>query len=216
MVVNNKRNHTDASVIVAEASKWSKAWGSQLLQAWVRIRVESRQLLSSARGSHAKTWSFLSDPIICEELCLYLWSNKWSMNPSKLQSFINNEMIPEQAKLYGQEVFERDIPEGLKKYIEIGLFPQIHHIVSKTKKLSLTMAQELMKKEGFEYTEHKKALYFDGHERPDVVDDRQIRFLPDMTAFMQDMICYVVGDVMTEFVQSSNFLDYPNGTFAKP
>ena len=78
------------------------------------------------------------------------------------------------------------------------------------------MAQELMKKEGFEYTEHKKALYFNGHERPDVVDDHQIWFLPDMTAFMQDMIHYVVGDVMTEFIQSSHFLDYSNGTFAKP
>ncbi|KAJ7927063.1 hypothetical protein B0H13DRAFT_1544875, partial [Mycena leptocephala] len=65
----------------------------------------------------------------------------------------------------------------LKKYIELELFPRIAFKVDRG--VSLRTARRLLRREGFVYTEHKKGLYYNGHERPDV-DHRQNRFLPAM------------------------------------
>ncbi|CAK5284579.1 unnamed protein product, partial [Mycena citricolor] len=48
------------------------------------------------------------------------------------------------------------------------------------KGISLTTARTWLHQEGFKYTNHKKGLYFDGHDRPDVVEYRQKQFLPKM------------------------------------
>lgn len=52
--------------------------------------------------------------------------------------------------------------------------------------------------------EYKKGLYFDGHERPDVVEDRQNRFLPAMAGHRYRIVEYVVGNVDVEVTK-----DYP-------
>ncbi|KIJ32776.1 hypothetical protein M422DRAFT_184091, partial [Sphaerobolus stellatus SS14] len=46
------------------------------------------------------------------------------------------------------------------------------------KGISLRTTQWWLHKEGFKYTAHKKALYFDGHEREDVIAYRQSVFIP--------------------------------------
>jgi len=43
-------------------------------------------------------------------------------------------------------------------------------------KISIECARRWLKKLGYELVEAKKALYFDGHERPDVVEYR-MKFL---------------------------------------
>ncbi|KAJ7805655.1 hypothetical protein B0H14DRAFT_3770830, partial [Mycena olivaceomarginata] len=55
--------------------------------------------------------------------------------------------------------------------------------------------RRLLQREGFVYTEHKKGLYYNGHERPDVVDDRQNRFLPAMAGHRYRLVEYKVDDV---------------------
>ena len=45
--------------------------------------------------------------------------------------------------------------------------------------------------------QHKKALYYDGHDRPDVVDYRQNVFLPQMVEYRKRLVSYKVGDVET-------------------
>ncbi len=75
------------------------------------------------------------------------------------------------------------MPAGLKNYIELELFPQIHF--SAKKKLSLTTARDIMLREGFAYTEHKKALWYDGHEAPPNVKDRQEQYPPQMEIYSQ-------------------------------
>lgn len=48
------------------------------------------------------------------------------------------------------------------------------------KGISVSTAHRWLHCEGFQYMEHKKALYYDGHEWLDVVDYQQNYFLPAM------------------------------------
>ena len=70
-----------------------------------------------------KVFTLLSDPEVCAELRAYVCSNKWSMNPQKLAAFTKNEMIPAEAEKYAHHIVDKEMPEGLKKYLELELFP---------------------------------------------------------------------------------------------
>jgi hypothetical protein len=95
-----------------------------------------------------------------------------------------------------RKITEEEMPIGLKKYMEVELFPRISFKVGRG--VSLRTARRLLQREGFVYTEHKKGLYYDGHERPDVVDDRQNRFLPAMAQHRHRLVEYKIGDVDVE------------------
>ena len=84
------------------------------------------------------------------------------------------------------------MPHGLKQYIEIELIPQVKQKVGKG--VSLKAARKFLHKEGFRYVEHKKGLYYDGHEQPDVVEYHQKEFLPQMEAFQRRSIEYQPGN----------------------
>lgn len=73
------------------------------------------------------------------------------------------------------------MPQGLKQYMELELFPRIHIKVGKG--ISVSTARQWLQREGFKFTLHKKAIYYDGHDRSDVVKDRQERFLPAMAGY---------------------------------
>ncbi|KIJ52514.1 hypothetical protein M422DRAFT_156637 [Sphaerobolus stellatus SS14] len=85
------------------------------------------------------------------------------------------------------------MPNGLKKYLKLELLPQIQMKVSKG--ISLRTACCWLHKEGFKYTAHKKALYFDGHEREDVIAYRQNVFIPRLKELQLQLVKYVVGEV---------------------
>ncbi len=82
---------------------------------------------------------------------------------------MNGTMIPDQAREYGRGVVDKEMPEGLKKYIKLELFPRVHYKVKK--QISYSACRKIMQEEGFKFTEHKKAVYYNGHEQPDVVED---------------------------------------------
>ena len=88
------------------------------------------------------------------------------------------------------------MPTGLKKYLELELFPRIQVKVSKG--ISLRTARRWLHREGFKYTAHKKGLYFDGHEREDVVEYRQNVFLPLMQEYSKRLVFFEVGNVEEE------------------
>ena len=69
----------------------------------------------------------------------------------------------------------------LKKYMDVNLFPHIH--LNSGHGISLVMACHWLHSEDFKYTTHKKVLYFNGNNWPDVVQYRQNVFLPAMKAF---------------------------------
>ena len=70
-----------------------------------------------------KVASLLEDPDICAELRSYLRTNKWAMNPQKLAEFMNAKLLPAEAKKYLHRIVDKEMPEGLKKYMEVKLFP---------------------------------------------------------------------------------------------
>jgi len=193
MVVKRKMALMPASEAAAASHGFSPYWGSRMVRSWVREWIKDRSLPESDRGSHAKVWSLLSDPIIRAEIRSYLRSNKWAMSPAKCQSFLNNELLPEKAKEYAKDIATVEMPQGLQKYLEKELLPRFGFKVKKG--ISYSTAREIIAEEGFMFTEYKKALYFDGHERPDNVDYRQNDFIPAFYRLMPRLVEWKVGDV---------------------
>lgn len=198
LVVRNGRNFTDASQCAAESHGFVSGWGGRQLRSWTQAWVNSCELPKSRRGCHTKVYSLLSDPDIAGECRTYLRSNnlKWAVNPEKLAQFTSGKLIHSAASKYLQHVVDEEMPKGLKKYLELELFPRIHMKVAHG--VSLSTARCWMCSEGFRYISHKKGLYFDGHDRPDVIEYRQNIFLPFMKACEPRLVQYVVGDVEKE------------------
>jgi hypothetical protein len=150
--------------------------------------VKRRVLPESDRGRHAKTWLLLNDPEIKEELSAYLRTNKWSMNPEKLVEYSKSKLVTDEMKKFVQNAVNKEMPQGLKKYLEQELFPRIGYKV--VRGISLSPARQWLHEQGFEYTEVKKGLFYDGHERPDNVDYRQNVFIPAFDALRPYFVEY--------------------------
>ena len=88
------------------------------------------------------------------------------------------------------------MPHGLKKYMDLKLLPHIHMKVGQG--ISLSTAHCWLHLEGFQYTTHKKGLYFDGDDRPDVIEYCQNVFLPAIKAYKPHLVQYTVSGVDNE------------------
>ncbi|KAG1762082.1 hypothetical protein EDD22DRAFT_778846 [Suillus occidentalis] len=126
MVVHNKKKSIEASQRAAESQGFAEKWGGRMVRHWVRKWVDKRELPISSKGRHKKTFSLYDDPAIRAELRSFVRSNKWATNPEKLAEFSKQKMIPEAAKQYLQHVTAVEMPQGLKKYLEVEFFPRIH------------------------------------------------------------------------------------------
>lgn len=196
MLVRNDRRKTEASERAAEAQGFAVRWGGRQVRSWAKLWIKHRKLPESRRGKHIKLFTLLEDPNICAELRSYVRSNKWAIDPAKLADFSAKKMVPKAAEAYGTNLMKKEIPIGLKRYLELELFPRIHMKVARG--VSLSTARRWLHRQGFRFTEHRKALYFDGHERPDVVEYRQNNFIPQLKEYRQRLVEYVVGGVAKE------------------
>lgn len=118
------------------------------------------------------------------------------INPEKLTDFMVQKMVPVVMKAYGTDLMEKEIPSGLKHYLELEVFPQIQ--MKAVRGVSLSTTQHRLHQEGFHFTKHWKVLYFDGHEQPDVVEYWQKVFIPQMKQHCRRIVEYVVGDAGKE------------------
>ena len=206
LVLENGRHSIDASERAAESAGFAGRWGGRAVRKWTREYVSSRRLPVSHQGRHTRVYSLLSDPAIAAELRAYVRSNKWAMDPSKLNRFTQNKLVPQIADKYLRHIVQDEMPQGLKKYMDLELFPRIHLKVGCG--ISLATARRWLHADGFKYTTHKKGLYFDGHDRPDVVDYRQNVFLPAMKAYEPRLVRYEVGNVEKEMIiPQANFVE---------
>ena len=196
MLIQNNHQKIEASERAAEAQGFAAQWGGRQVRSWAETWITYRRLPKSWRGKHIKLFSLLEDPDISAELRSYVRSNKWAIDPAKLADFSARKMVTKAAEVYGTDVTNKEIPAGLKGYLELELFPRIHMKV--TRGISLSTARRWLHRQGFRFTEHRKALYFDGHERPDVVAYRQDSFLPRLKEYRQRLVEYVVGEVEKE------------------
>ncbi|KAJ7811753.1 hypothetical protein B0H13DRAFT_2383716 [Mycena leptocephala] len=153
---------------------------------------------SIAERSSWKVFSLLDDPAIKAELRTFVRSNKWAMDPVKL--------ISEAAKKYVEDVVRDEMPRGLKKYMESEFLPRLR--LKAGKGICLTTAWRWLHKAGFQFIAHKKNVYFDGHDRPDVVAYQQNEFLAKMAIHARRLVQYVVGDVEKELIRTpDNFFE---------
>jgi hypothetical protein len=124
------------------------------------------------------------------------------MDPKKLAEYSKNNMVSTAAKNYFRDVVNKEMPAGLKRYMDLELFPRLH--LKPGRGVCITTATQWLHREGFRYTEHKKALYYDGHDRPDVVNYRQTQFLPLMAKHRRRLVEYVVGNVEEGVIKPRN------------
>ena len=206
MLVQNNRRKIEASERAAEAQGFASLWGGRQVRTWTKLWILDRKLPQSRRGRHIKLFTLLEDPTIRAELRSYVRSNKWAIDPAKLADFSAKKMVAKVAETYGMNLMNKEIPLGLKKYLELELFPRIH--MKATQGVSLSTARRWLHRKGFRFTEHRKALYFDGHERPDVVEYRQNRFIPQIKEYRCRLVEYVVGGVEKESAKPvENFVE---------
>jgi len=95
---------------------------------------------------------------------------KWAMDPAKLQSFLRKELPFAKAEMYVQQILGEEMPQGLKHHFETVVLPRLH---LQSNGISLLTIRHMMLKDGFAFTVHKKAIFYDGHEHPNVVNDWQ-------------------------------------------
>lgn len=206
MLVKNGRHSIEASERAAESQGFASKWGGRNVRRWTRDWIKLRKLPTSQRGCHGKVYSLLDDPQIKAELRTYVRSNKWAVDPEKLVEFTKGTLLPDMAKKFAENVLNNEMPKGLKRYMELELFPRIHMKVGQG--ISLHSARRWLQKAGFKFISHKKGLYFDGHDRPDVVKYRQEVFLKTMEMHSSRLIQYMVGSVEKEVETSpSNFVE---------
>ncbi|KAG1775117.1 hypothetical protein EV702DRAFT_1180521 [Suillus placidus] len=126
MVIKIKWLSIDASRRAAESHGFAANWGGRQVRSWTRLWVADRKLPESLQGRHAKVYSLLGDPTIATELRAYVCSNKWVVNPEKLIQLSQDKLIPAEATKYTQNLVEEEMPHGLKKYMELEIFPRNH------------------------------------------------------------------------------------------
>ena len=170
-VVANGQLSQDASGHAAESWGFAPKWGRRQVHMWTRLWIRMREFPQSLIGQHAKIYLLLSNPEIAAELRAYICSNMWVMDPEKLSKFLKDQLVPKAAEEYLCLITKEEMPWGLKKYMELKLFPHIHLRVGCS--ISLATAWRWLHSEGFRYTTHKKGLYFDGHDHADVVEYHQ-------------------------------------------
>ena len=202
-----------ASEVAAQANLFSGKWGARLVREWTQAWVKSRLLPVSQRGRHPKVMSILSHPTVRAAVRAYLRSEKWSQNPVKLRKLFNNELDMEEAREYRRVLESEEMPNGLKDFVTIEILPKYHIKVGRLG-LSRSTMRRLLLSEGFTWSEHRKAIYYDGHERPDVVKDRKERFIPAMQAIRDCLVQYQVGAVNTAV--EPDFQSQMNGVLVRP
>jgi len=154
-----------------------------------------------------KVYTLLSDPTVTAELWAYVCSNKWAMNPDKPRQFSKNELIPDATDKYLCHLVCEEMPLDLKKYMDVELFPRVHLQVGRG--ISLSTARCWLRQEGFHFISHKKGMYFDGHDHPDVLSYRHNEFLPTMKCHEPCLVRYSVGNVETELaIQPQNYVEW--------
>ena len=72
--------------------------------------TESKKLPVSCQGHHSKVYLLLSNPDIAAELQAYVHSNKWAMDPAKLNKFTKNKLILQAADKYLHHLVDNEMP----------------------------------------------------------------------------------------------------------
>lgn len=110
----------------------------------------------------------------------------------KTKSFIDDEDIINNSLSFIRQNGGKTTPKEYRQFILSVIFPQIE---TENKSISIKMAYIWLKKLGLKPQSQKKGVYFDGHERDDVLKYREI-FLKEMKEYECLMPTFVGNDMV--------------------
>ena len=139
------------SVVTSSGGKQSN-W--QTLRRWLRAFINAGgKLHLSQRGRYPSTTSLLSDPGMKEQAV------KWLRDQLRLMRAKNTDTQPLTI-------------DSFHKWINSTLLKPTLDADARLKPVGRQTAREWLHKLGFEFKPHTKSIYYDGHERADVVQTR--------------------------------------------
>ncbi|KAJ7823280.1 hypothetical protein B0H13DRAFT_1919727 [Mycena leptocephala] len=152
-----------ASVTVANQFSKTKYW-AQKLRSTARIFSETGELPENNQGKGAKHKTHFDDPDV----------------KPRLEAFARG-LVPEAEGGFKGRI----APDKLRRYVNEHLFPELE--IDDT--IGVTTATAWLKKLGYRLRRYQKGIYYDGHERPDVVQKRN-EFIKDMFACLNNAYQY--------------------------
>ncbi|GES78031.1 hypothetical protein GLOIN_2v1785920 [Rhizophagus clarus] len=147
----------------------------------IRLKEISQQCLltkSVKTNKNIFTYDYLRHLSICRYIQLLLNGQGELLiycqeKHTKLESLLDDEDFKEECLTWlRQQKPESCTPENLKIYIEGMVFLKLTGHIKKDIILEKT-CQNYMHLWGYKYDERKKGVYYDGHERPDVIKYRK-------------------------------------------
>ncbi|KAJ7472095.1 hypothetical protein FB451DRAFT_1471312 [Mycena latifolia] len=152
-----------ASITVANQFSKTKYW-AQKLRSTARIFSATGELPENNQGKGTKHKTHFDDPDV----------------KPRLEAFARG-LVPEAEGGFKGRI----APDKLRRYVNEFLFPELE--IEDT--IGVTTATAWLKKLGYRLRRYQKGIYFDGHERPDVVEKRT-EFIKDMFACLQNAYQY--------------------------
>ncbi|KAJ3739327.1 hypothetical protein DFH05DRAFT_1366085, partial [Lentinula detonsa] len=151
-----------------------KLYSDTLSKTYGQWRVSSIQAaVSLGRGTYcARQLRILARAYITERKVLPINPyGRWST------TMLTDEDLLNEINLYLQELGNKITAEKLVSYLARPNVMERHSI---DKTISVRTARRYLNILNYRFGEAKKGQYKDGHERPDVVQDRDTRFIPQM------------------------------------
>ncbi|KAJ7264692.1 hypothetical protein C8J57DRAFT_1230464 [Mycena rebaudengoi] len=152
-----------ASITVANQFSKTKYWAQKLRSA-ARTFSETGQLPENNQGKGAKHKTHFDDPDV----------------KPRLEAFARGLVPQDKGGFKG-----RIAPDKLRRYVNEYLLPELE--IDDT--ISVVTAMAWLKKLGYRLRRYQKGIYYDGHERPDVVQKRN-EFITDMFACLRNAYQY--------------------------
>ncbi|GBB92112.1 hypothetical protein RclHR1_19680002 [Rhizophagus clarus] len=141
--------------------------GTSRITVW-RKNKKKEELTHNAKEMQTLDTLFRSNEASTRELLIYCQEKH-----TKLESLLDDEDFKEECLTWlRQQKPESCTPENLKIYIEGMVFLKLTGHIKKDIILEKT-CQNYMHLWGYKYDERKKGVYYDGHERPDVIKYRK-------------------------------------------
>jgi len=152
----NNLNQKQASLHSAKMIYEKGSYKAYQIRKWARYWIKYNILPKSLQGCHQKIKSIIDDEDAIEQSLLYIRENKGKITPKKYQTFVKQILFP-----------------------NLGLDES-------KKSISIKTSCIWLRKLGLVPQSKKKGIYFDGHEREDVIEYRKV-FLDKMLMYEKFM-----------------------------
>jgi hypothetical protein len=90
-VIKNGQLFAVALEMAAETHDFAPKWGGWQIHTWTKQWLKTRDLPKLLKGSHAKLYSLLNDPVVVAELRTYISIQQMGNGPQKTCLFLGEQ-----------------------------------------------------------------------------------------------------------------------------